>query len=60
MFPRGDEMEKGVLNEMKQHQVTNEKWTGRGSEKQLGLPVKPMNKEEIKTAIATIDSCDTG
>lgn len=44
---------------MKQHQVTNEEWIG-GSEKQLGLPVKPMNEEEIKAAIAIIDSCDTG
>lgn len=30
---------------------------GRVSEKQPELPVKPMNKEEIK---AIIDSCDTG
>lgn len=45
---------------MKQHQVTNEKWIGGESEEQLELPVKPMNKEEIKAAIAIIDSCDTG
>lgn len=42
--------------------MTSEKWMGEGAvcEKQLGLPVKPMSKEEINAAVATIDPHDTG